>query len=140
MMSQVTEYHQHANPFNTRRGQTMTELIPDADAAVALSLVENCVRNSDMLEWLHTGTYPSSEVGDYSDVKVISPYGEIPWAQLSRISDEEMRTLIKEIVNKVYTWLLFTEELSLIQSAHKWDKPELDATFMGVVKKKTKGP
>ncbi len=67
---------------------------------------------------------------------MVSPYGEIPWNQLSRISDGEMRALTKEIVNKVYTWLQHTEYLSRVQGAHRWDKAELDADFMAVVARK----
>ena len=48
------------------------------------------VRNNTDLETLHVGTTPSSKTGDFSDVKVVSPYGEIEWGRLSRISDKEM--------------------------------------------------
>jgi hypothetical protein len=41
-----------------------------------------CFRNSK-LEDLHTGKSPSSKTDDYSDVKVVTPYGEIPWNNLS---------------------------------------------------------
>jgi hypothetical protein len=51
---------------------------------VAKSLVEVCVRNA--LEDVHAGIFPSSQSGDYSDVKVVTPYGEIPWTRLGRIS------------------------------------------------------
>lgn len=43
---------------------------------VAKSLVEVWVRNA--LEDLHAGIFPSSQRGDHSDVKVVTPYGEIP--------------------------------------------------------------
>jgi hypothetical protein len=43
----------------------------------AKSLVETCVRNSE-LETLHAGITPSSAAGDFSDVKAVTPYGEIP--------------------------------------------------------------
>jgi hypothetical protein len=69
----------------------------------------HCVRNTG-LEGLHRGTTPSSQTGDYSDVKVVTPYGEIPWKQLSRISDEEMKTLVKEVVNKIFTFLLYFDD------------------------------
>jgi hypothetical protein len=36
-----------------------------------------CFRNTH-LENLHAGMSPSSETGDFSDVNVVSPYGEIP--------------------------------------------------------------
>ena len=42
---------------------------------MALCLVNSCVRNP--LEDLHAGIFPSSE-RDFSDVKVVSPYEEIP--------------------------------------------------------------
>ena len=62
------------------------------------------VRNSS-LEDLHAGIFPSSKTGDYKDVKVVSPYGEIPWNRVSRISDEEMKPLMEDIVNRLYTFL-----------------------------------
>ena len=54
----------------------------------ATALVETCVRDSQ-LEQLHAGITPDSQTGDLSDVKVVSPYGEIPWTDVSRISDDE---------------------------------------------------
>jgi hypothetical protein len=58
-------------------------------------IAEKAIRNS--LEDLHAGISPSTMSGDYSDVKVVTPYGEIPWNDVSRISDKEMRTLMLEI-------------------------------------------
>ncbi len=55
---------------------------------LAQMLAFHCVRNS-YLEDLHAGLSPSSKTGDYTDVKVMSPYGEIAWNRLGRISDEE---------------------------------------------------
>ncbi len=66
---------------------------------LAQTLVEVCVRNSG-IEDLHAGTFPDLQRGDFSDVKVVSPYGEIPWTDLSRISDEEMKRLMIEIVDR----------------------------------------
>jgi len=68
------------------------------------SMVFHCVRNT-FLENLHAGTFPGSKSKDYSDVKVISPFGEINWNDLSRVSDEEMERLMREITNKIYTFL-----------------------------------
>jgi hypothetical protein len=73
-------------------------------AKFAKLLAFHCVRNS-YLEDLHAGISPSSQTGDYTDVKVISPYGEIPWNRVGRISDEEMRQLMEDIVNRLYTFL-----------------------------------
>ena len=53
---------------------------------------------------------PPSKSGDYSDVKVVTPYGEITWRDLSRISDEEMKRLMIEIVDKLYTFLCGQKE------------------------------
>src|SRR5258708_2720760 len=49
-------------------------------------IVESGFRNR--LENIHAGTFPSSKAGDGSDIFVTSPYGEIPWNKLGRISDE----------------------------------------------------
>jgi hypothetical protein len=98
---------------------------------LAKAITVLCVRNT-FLEDLHAGTGPSSKAGDYSDVKVVTPYGEIPWQQLSRISDEEMKRLMKEIVNKVYTFLCRQDEPAFLnafiafgkRNALRWDEPE----------------
>jgi hypothetical protein len=96
---------------------------------VAKSLVEVCVRNA--LEDLHAGVFPSSQRGDYSDVKVVTPYGEIPWARTSRISDEEMRLLMIKIVNKTYTFLRYLEELAAESvQTRRWSRPKLDRDLM----------
>jgi hypothetical protein len=86
-----------------------------------------CVRNT-FLEDLHAGTFPSSQAGDYSDVKVVSPYGEIPWNQLGRIDDDEMKKLVKEIVNKIFTFLLYFHEESLSNGLvpSGWDAAQID--------------
>ena len=63
-----------------------------------------CFRNT-RLEELHAGIYPDSQTGAYADVKVVSPFGEIPWGKLSRLSDDEMRTLMIDVVNRCYALL-----------------------------------
>src|SRR5438067_13080083 len=65
---------------------------------------QQCFRNTE-LENLHAGKGPSSKTGDYTDVKVVSPFGEILWPELSRFSDEEMKVLMIEVVNRTYTFL-----------------------------------
>ena len=64
------------------------------------------VRNNTELEDLHCGITPSSKTGDYADVKVISPYGEIEWNRLSRISDAEMRSLMLSVERAIEAALL----------------------------------
>ena len=98
---------------------------------LAMQLALLCVRNT-CIENIHAGITPSSESGDHSDVKVVTPHGEIPWNELSRISDEEMRRFMKEVVNKIYTVLLrlddpkFVERMNnfACQATYKWDDPE----------------
>jgi hypothetical protein len=94
-----------------------------------LALVEKCVRNT-FLETLHSGTVPDSATGDYGDVKVVTPFGEIAWTQLSRISDAEMKQLMIEITNKVFTFLTYPEDLATLGPAARWKKPEIDPALM----------
>jgi hypothetical protein len=106
-------------------------------ARLAKALAVACVRNT-FLEDLHAGTTPSSQVGDYSDVKVVTPYGEIAWNNTSRITDDEMKTLMKQVVNKLYTVLMSLdndEAMSLLfrrgqQYTARWDEPEFLPTFL----------
>ena len=96
---------------------------------VAKSLVEACVRNA--LEDVHAGIFPSSQSGDYSDVKVVTPYGEIPWTRLGRISDGEMKLLMIDIVNKTYTFLRYLEDLATESAqTRRWNRPKLDRDLM----------
>src|SRR6516225_2319661 len=57
---------------------------PALQMRLAKYLVQQCFRNS-VLEDLHAGIAPSSKSGDYSDVVVRTPFGEIPWRRLSRL-------------------------------------------------------
>jgi hypothetical protein len=65
-------------------------------------------------------------------VKVVTPYEEIPWEKLSRISDEEMKRLMKGIVNQIYTFLSRQDDPEFLKSfitmgsnySARWDEPE----------------
>ena len=70
------------------------------------------VRNNTELENLHSGMSPSSETGDYSDITVVSPSREIAWNRLSRIDDEEMRSLMLSIERTLEAALCAYERLS----------------------------
>jgi hypothetical protein len=106
-------------------------------ALLAKSIAALCVRNT-FLEDLHSGTTPSSRSGDYSDVKVVTPFGEIPWRNLSRISDEEMKRLMKEIVDKVFTFLCQQDDPAFAEAflrlggnyVGRWDEPECVENFV----------
>jgi hypothetical protein len=47
---------------------------------LAKFLVVQCFRNTE-LENLQAGKGPSSKSGDYADLKVVTPDGEIPWVE-----------------------------------------------------------
>jgi hypothetical protein len=102
---------------------------------MTLALVETCVRNTG-LEDLHAGRFPRSRTGDYSDVTVITPDGEIPWTEVSRISDEEMKALMIEVVDRVYTWVSFPEASAGLRTATgAWDPPKFDENMMRRVRR-----
>lgn len=110
---------------------------PVLQQRLAKYMVLHCFRNS-MLEDLHAGISPSSAAGDYSDVKVSSPYGVIPWPEVSRLNDDEMKRLMIDVVNRAYRFIhtLFDEEtgatLLLLLAQHdplpRWNKPTLETT------------
>ena len=77
---------------------------PVLQKRLAKYLVQRCFRNS-VLEDLHAGIAPDSKAGDYSDVVVSTPFGEIPWSKLSRFDDEEMKTLMIDVVQKTYEFI-----------------------------------
>ncbi len=111
----------------------------------ALTMAVNCVRNT-VIEDYHAGIVPQSKTGDYSDVKVVTPYGEIAWNELSRISDSEMKVFNKEVADKLYTYLEFLLnpkyedkqqaflKVCNIFYPHNWDEPKLDKGLMGIKK------
>lgn len=115
------------------------ESLTDAEKnRFTLALVEQCVRNT-FLEELHAGTVPDSASGDYSDVKVVTPFGEIPWTRLSRISDAEMKTLMIEITNKVFTFLTYAEDLATLGPAARWNRPEIDPSLQRQAQRRRAG-
>jgi hypothetical protein len=102
-------------------------------AKLARILAMLCVRNTQ-LETLHAGPAPVTRTGDYSDVFVLDADGRrIPWTEVSRINDIEMRDLMRDIVNRLYTFHLKADDPTLqaqierwIGVASKWDEPNID--------------
>jgi hypothetical protein len=102
-----------------------------------------CVRRG-YLEKLHNGFTPVTRSGDYSDVKVIDAEGrEIPWNQVSRINQDEMKTLMTGVVNRIHTFLartLFstTEDKAFQRALDRpampwtkgWDEPKYLSDFL----------
>ena len=103
-------------------------------AHLARALVLHCFRNT-FLEDLHAGIHPDTATGDYTDVKVVSPYGEIPWNRFGRISDGEMRILMRQCVNRVYTFLLHLETAANFGMDLRWDPPDLDPAMMDDIRR-----
>jgi sporulation protein YlmC with PRC-barrel domain len=97
---------------------------------LALYIAHNCYRNT-FIEDLHSGISPSSKTGDFSDVKVVTPYGEIPWEKVSRISDIEICKLNKEVVDKIYTVLYHlvvkgSIPMNCFMMPEGWDEPKIN--------------
>ena len=110
---------------------------PVLQKRLAKYMVLQCFRNS-RLEDLHAGVSPSSAAGDYSDVQVNSPYGAIPWTEVSRLNDDEMKKLMIDVVDRAYLFIhtLFDETLGpalLLQLAQRdplprWNEPVLSGS------------
>ena len=77
---------------------------PVLQKRLAKYLVHRCLHNS-VLEGLHASIAPDSKAGDYSDVLVSTPFGEIPWPKLSRFDDEEMKRLMIDVGQKTYDFI-----------------------------------
>ncbi len=124
-----------------------TDLERQIAAVMAKAMALICVRNTQ-LETLHAGPGPVSHSGDYSDVIVTDANGrQIPWPEVSRISDAEMRELMREIVNRLYTFQLrlgeeeFRDYLDRqLTSTRNWDEPRLDWNLAGRTLREAAGP
>ncbi len=96
-----------------------------------------CVRNTH-LETIHAGKTPITRTGDYSDVLVVDAEGRrIPWTEVSHIDGDEMRDLMRDIVNRLYTFHLCSDDPKLkaqierwMGVAGKWDEPEIDPSMV----------
>lgn len=111
----------------------------DAEKRVAARLAKImamlCVRNTH-IENIHAGLTPVTHTGDWSDVTVVDADGRhIPWTDVSHISDDDMRELMRDIVNRFYTFHLCADEPGLQAEIEKWmavaDEPEIDQRMIG---------
>lgn len=101
-------------------------------AELAKVMAMMCVRNTK-LEDIHAGVVPVTKTGDYSDVVVVDADGRrIPWTEVSHIDDDQMRELMKDVVNRLYTFQIRIDEPEFqawvdrwAAVAKKWDDPEL---------------
>jgi hypothetical protein len=116
-------------------------------ARLAKALAVLCVRHT-FLEDLHAGETLVSKAGDFSDVKVVTPEREIPWNEVSRISQQEMKMLMNQVVNKLYTVLMSLEDekaMDLVfrrghDYTHHWDDPEFLPSFLKPFVPSDEGP
>ena len=114
-------------------------------AQLAKAMAILCVRNS-RLEDLHAGIVPATKTGDWSDVIVLDADGNrIPWRDVSRIDDEEMRSLMRDVVNRLYTFQLHAGNPALqaelekwMSVAGKWDQPEIDLRMIAAIDRNTR--
>jgi hypothetical protein len=111
-------------------------------AGLAKVMAMMCVRNT-RLEDIHAGVVPVTRTGDYSDVVVLDADGrKIPWAEVSHIDDDQMRALMKEIVNRLYTFQMRIDDPEFqawidrwAAVAEKWDEPELAPGFLQAIER-----
>ncbi|WP_395443800.1 hypothetical protein [Caulobacter sp. UC70_42] len=102
--------------------------LEESKALFALALVETCFRYT-RIEDIHAGRGPVTATGDFSDVVIRDAEGEIPWNEASRISDDEMRGLMIEAVNRVYTFMSDPTDLLVLYAAGRWNRPEHDGAL-----------
>lgn len=89
-------------------------------ALLAEAMAMVCVRNT-MLENIHAGRVPVTKTGDFSDVYVVDGDGNrIPWHELSRIDDDEMRDLMRQVVNRLYTFQVRFGESEFRAFVDRW--------------------
>jgi len=106
-------------------------------ASISKLMAMMCVRNT-MLEDIHAGVEPVSHTGDFTDVTVIDADGRrIPWPEVSRIGNEEMGQLMRQVVNRLYTFQTKADDLHFVAmmdralaEAWRWDEPELDEIIL----------
>ncbi|MBI4968156.1 MAG: hypothetical protein HZC25_08580 [Rhodospirillales bacterium] len=109
-------------------------------ARLAKVMAMICVRNTK-LEDIHAGVVPVTKTGDYSDVIVLDAEGrKIPWPEVSHIDDAQMRELMKDIVNRLYTFQMRIDDPEFQAwidrwdaVAAKWDEPELSRAFAQMI-------
>lgn len=107
-------------------------------ATLAKAMAMICVRNTK-LENLHTEKIPVTRTGDFSDVFVVDADGNrVPWTEMSRLDDEEMCDLMRQVVDPLYPFQMrfgdsefqiFVERW--LGAARKWNELILDPSLPG---------
>ena len=99
-----------------------------------------CVRNTG-IEDIHAGKSPVSRTGDFSDVTVVDADGRrSPWPEVSHFDDEVMGDLMRQIVDRLYTFHVKSGDPDFQAILERWmpaalgsDVPKLDAGFMRAI-------
>lgn len=64
-----------------------------------------------------------TKTGDYSDVTVIDGDGrQIPWNDVSHFDDDAMRELMRQIVDRVYTFQVKSKDPALLKVIDRWSR------------------
>jgi len=89
-------------------------------ARLAKLMAMICVRNTG-IEELHAGTVPVTHTGDNSDVFVIDADGRrISWADVSHMDDGGMRDLMRQIVDRLYTFHMNSDDPQFRDHLDRW--------------------
>ncbi len=100
---------------------------------LAKAIVAYSFRNTSAIENIHSGIAPVSRADDCADVFIVDAAGnKIPWNKASRISQDEMKALMQEAVNRIYAVLShegdaeFEKEVLgyALELTRGWDEPE----------------
>ena len=102
-------------------------------ASMAKMIGLMCVADSKLGDFKE-GLCPVTRTGDYSDVVVVDADGRtVPWQRVARFDASEMRQTRREIVDKLYTFLLNWDEAELValrdhrrDETPEWDRPRED--------------
>jgi len=94
-----------------------------------------------MLEDICAGIEPVDRTGDFTDVTIVDANGrEIPWPEVSRIGQEEMGRLMRQAVNRLYTFQAKADDLHFqammdqaLVEARRWGQPELDEIILSAI-------
>ena len=128
-----------------KKGKLTANVDQHPDRITATAIIETmvlvCVRNT-RLEDIHAGLVPVNKNGDYLDGTVIDGAGRrIPWNDMSHFDDDAMRDLMRQIVDRVYTFQVKSDDPVFLRVidwwssvAAGWDELRLDPVLLNEMK------
>jgi len=141
---QIVRSEEYSSLFGPLQSAIQSGEIDKQLQSLSLVIAVTCVRNT-VIEDYHAGRSPQSKTGDYSDVKVVTPFGEIPWTEVSRLTDPEMKDFNIQVSNRIYTLLQVLmnpkfeadrdDMMACIGRSYPtdWNQPQLDDNLMRLV-------